>query len=80
LLVVLYGCDTWYLKLRESHRLRVFGNRLLGKTLGSKEEEVTGDWRKFHSGELHDLYSFPSTVWVVKSSSMGWVGHVARVE
>jgi hypothetical protein len=58
--------------------LRVFDNRLSGTTFGSKE--VTGDWRKFHSGELHDLYSFPSTVWVVKSSSMGWAGHVARNE
>ena len=58
----------------------MFGIRLLGKTLGSKKEEVTGDWRKFHSAELHDLYSFPNTVWVVKSSSMGWAGHVARME
>lgn len=80
MLDVLYGCETWYLKLREAHRLRVFGNRLLGKTFGSKEEEVTGDWRKFHSRKLLDLYSFPSTVWVVKSSSMGWAGHVARME
>lgn len=60
--------------------MRVFDNRLLGKTFGPKEEEVTGDWRKFHSGELNDLYSFPSTVWVVKPSSMGLAGHVARME
>jgi hypothetical protein len=57
----------------------VFDKRLPGKTFGSKKE-VTGDWGKFHSGELHDLYSFPSTVWVVKSSSMVWAGHVARME
>ena len=78
-LVVLHGCETWSLTMRESHRLSVFENRVLGKTFGSKEEEARGDWRKFHNGELHDLYSFPSTVWVVKSSSMGWARHVARM-
>ena len=46
LLVVLYGCETWSLKLIESRRLRVFDNRLLGKTFGSKEEEVTRGLQK----------------------------------
>jgi hypothetical protein len=64
---------------REPHRLWVFENRVQGKTFGSKVE-VRGDWRIFHNAELHDLYSFPSTVWMVKSSSMGWAGHVARME
>jgi hypothetical protein len=51
--VVLYGCETWSLSLREGHRLRVFGNRVLRGMFGPKGDEVTGEWRKLHSGELH---------------------------
>jgi hypothetical protein len=54
--VVLYGCETWYLTLREEHRLRVFGNRVLRRIFGPKRDEVIGEWRKLHSGELHNVY------------------------
>jgi hypothetical protein len=53
----LYGCESWALTLREEHRLRVFENRVLRGIFGTKRDEVTGEWRKFHSGELHNLYS-----------------------
>jgi hypothetical protein len=43
--VVLFGCETWSLTLREEHRLRVFENRLLRRIFGPKRDEVTGDWR-----------------------------------
>jgi hypothetical protein len=51
LLVVLYGCKTWSLTLREEHRLRVFENRVLRRIFGPKKDEVTGDWRKLHNEE-----------------------------
>jgi hypothetical protein len=54
--VVLYECETWSLTLRDEHRLRVFENRVLREIFGSKRDEVTGEWRKLHSGELHNLY------------------------
>ena len=44
--VVLYGCETWSLTLREEHRLRVFENRVLRRVFGPKRDEVTGEWRK----------------------------------
>jgi hypothetical protein len=55
--VVLYGCETWSLTQREEHRLRVFGNRVLRRIFGPRRDEVTGEWRKLHSEELHNLYS-----------------------
>ena len=54
-LVVLYGCETWSLTLRKEHRLRVFKNRVLRKIFGPKRDEVTGEWRRLHNKELHDL-------------------------
>jgi hypothetical protein len=68
--VVLYGCETWSLTLREQHRLRVFENRVLQKILGRKRDEVTGEWRKLHSGELHNLYSSPDIIRQIKSRRM----------
>jgi len=59
LLVVLYGCESWSLTLREERRLRVFENRVLKRIFGPKMGEVTGDWRKLHDEELNDLYSSP---------------------
>jgi hypothetical protein len=53
--VVLYGCETWSLTLREEHRLRVFENRVLRGIFGPKRDEVTGEWRKLQNGELHSL-------------------------
>jgi hypothetical protein len=55
--VVLYGCEIWFLTLREEHRLRVFKTRVLRRIFGLKRDEVTGEWRKLHNKELHDLYS-----------------------
>ena len=54
--VVLYGCETWSLTLREERRLRVFDNRVLRRVFGPKRDEVTGEWRKLHNEELNDLY------------------------
>jgi hypothetical protein len=65
--VVLYGCETWSLILREERRLRVFENRVLRGIFGLKREEVTGEWRKHHNNELHDLYSLPTIVQETKS-------------
>ena len=67
--VVLYGCETWSLTLREQRRLGVFENRVL-KVFGPKRDEVTGEWRKLHNEELNDLYSLPNIVRVVKSRRM----------
>ena len=53
--VVLYGCETWSLTLREERRLRVSENRVLRKVFGPKRDEVTGEWRKLHNEELNDL-------------------------
>ena len=77
--VVLYGCETWSLTLREERRLRVFENRVLMRVFGPKRDKVTGEWRKLHIEELRDLYSLPNTVRVVKSRRMRWAGHVARM-
>jgi hypothetical protein len=66
--VVLYGCETWSLTLRKEHRLRVFENRVLRRIFGPKRDEVTGEWRKLHSEELHNLYSSPDIIRQVKSS------------
>ena len=68
--VVLYGCETWSLTLREEPRLRVFENRVLGRIFGLKRYEVTGDLRKLHNEELNDLCSSPNIVWVIKSRRM----------
>jgi hypothetical protein len=77
--VVLYVCETWSLTLREEHRLRVFENRVLRRIFGPETDEVTGQWRKLHDGELHNLYSSPDIIRYIKSRRMRWAGHVARM-
>jgi hypothetical protein len=77
--VVLYGCETWSLTLREERRLRVFENRVLRRLFRLKRDEVTGEWRKLHNEELNDLCSLPKILRVVKSRRMRWAGHVARM-
>jgi len=79
LLVVLYGCETWSLKLREECRLRVFGNRALRRIFGARRDKVTGELGKLLNGELNDLYSSPNIVQVIKSRRMRLVGYVYRV-
>jgi hypothetical protein len=74
--VVLYGCETWSLTLREEHILRVFANRVLRRIFGLKRDEVTGEWRKLHNEELRD-HSSPSIIKIIKSRRMRWAGHVA---
>jgi hypothetical protein len=63
--VVLYGCETWSLTLREEHRPRVFENRVLRRIFGPKRDEVTGEWRRLHNEELN-LYSSPNIIQVIK--------------
>jgi hypothetical protein len=68
--VVLYGCETWYLTLREEHRMRMFENRVLRRIFGLKRDELTGGWRKLHNVELHNLCSSPSIIRMMKSRRM----------
>jgi hypothetical protein len=70
--VVLYGCETWSLTLREEHRLRVFENRVLRRISGFTRDKVTGDRRKLHNEELRILYSLPNTFMQFKSRRMRW--------
>jgi hypothetical protein len=57
----------------------VFENRVLRRIFGPKRDEVAGEWRKLHNKELHDLYSSPSIIRIIKSRRMRWAGHVARM-
>jgi hypothetical protein len=77
--VVLYGCETWSLTLREECRLRIFENRVLRGGFGPKRDEVTGEWRRLHNKELYALYSSPDIILVIKSRRPKWAGHVARM-
>jgi hypothetical protein len=77
--VVLYGCESWLLTLREECRLRVFENRVLRRIFGPKRDEATGEWRRLHKKELYALYSSPNIIRVIKSRSLRWAGHVARM-
>jgi len=69
--VVLYGCETWLLTLREERRLR--------RIFGPKKDEVTEEWRKLRNEELNDLYCSPNIVQVNKSKGMRWTRHIARM-
>jgi hypothetical protein len=77
--MVLYGCETLSLTLREEHRLKVFENRVLRIIFGPKRDEVTGGSRKLLNEQLHGLYSSPSIIKVIKARRMRWPGHVARM-
>jgi hypothetical protein len=77
--VVLYGCESWSLTLREECRLRVFENKVLRRIFGPKRDEVTGEWRRLHNKELFALYSSPNIIRVIKSRRLRWAGHVARM-
>jgi hypothetical protein len=64
--VVLYGCETWSLALREEQTLRMFENRVLRRIFEPKRDEVTGGWRKLHNEEVHNLYSSPNIIRMIK--------------
>jgi hypothetical protein len=63
--------------LREEHILGVFENRVVRRISEPKIDEVTGEWRKLHNEELHDMYYLPSIIRIIKSRRMRWMGHVA---
>jgi hypothetical protein len=67
--VVLYGCETWSVTLREEHRLRVIENRVLRGIFGLKRRKTDGG-KKIHNDEFHNLYSSPNIVRVIKSRRM----------
>jgi hypothetical protein len=67
---------SWSLTLREE---RVFENRVLRRIFGPKRNELMGEWRKLHNKELHELYSSPSIIRIIKSRRMRWAGHVAQM-
>ena len=77
--VLLYGCETWSLTLRDETKLRVFENMVLRRIFGPRRDEVTKEWRRLHNEELNDLYCSPNIVRVIKSRRMRWAGNVARV-
>jgi hypothetical protein len=71
--------QSWSLTLRDEHRLRVFGNRVLRRIFGPKRDEVMGDSRKLHDEELHNLYPSLNVIRMIKSRRMRRAGHVARM-
>jgi hypothetical protein len=77
--VILYGSETWSLILREDHRLRMFENRMLKRIFGPKRDEVTGEWRKLHNGELHNLCLSLDINRQIKSRRVRWAGHVTHM-
>jgi hypothetical protein len=77
--VVLCGCETWSLTLKEELWLRVFESRVLRRIFRPRRDEVTGEWKKLRNEELNDLYSTPNTILVMKLRRMRWAGHVARM-
>jgi hypothetical protein len=78
--VVLYGCETWSLTLREERRQRAFENRALRRIFVPKRKEVAGGWRRMNNEELHNLCGSPNIIWVIKSKRRRWAGHVTRME
>jgi hypothetical protein len=79
ILVVLNGCESWSLTLREEYRLRVFENRVLRRIFGHRREEVAGGWRTLHNEELHNLYASPNIVRVMKPRGGCKMGNVERM-
>jgi hypothetical protein len=75
--VDLYGCDTWSLISREEHRLKVFEYTVLRKMFGSMRDEVTGETRRLHNEEFHNLYCSPNIIRLIKSRRIKWAGHIA---
>ena len=80
LAVVLYGCETWSLTLREEHRLKVFENKVLRKIFGAKRYEIIGEWTKLNNVVLNALYSSPNINRNLKSRRLRWAGDIAHME
>jgi hypothetical protein len=57
----------------------VFENRVLRRIFGPKRDEMTGEWKKLHNEELRDFHSSPSVIRIIKSKTVRWAGHVARM-
>jgi hypothetical protein len=74
---VVYVYAIWSLTLREEHRLRVTENRVLRGILGPKRDEVMGGWRKLCDEELHNLYTSPIVITMIKSVRIRWTWHVS---
>jgi hypothetical protein len=72
-------CETCPLTLSEEHKLKVFESRTLRRIFGTKRDEVTGNRRKLHNKELHDLYSSPNIIRMIKSRRMRWAGQVTQM-
>jgi hypothetical protein len=77
--LLLYGYETWSLKLRKERRLRVLENGVLRRIFGFKKDEVTGEWRKLYNEELNDVYCSTDIFRVIKSRRMRQAGHVTRI-
>jgi hypothetical protein len=77
--VVLYGCESWSLILREERRLRVSENSVLRALFGPKRNEVVGKKRILHNEEFNDLLSSSNIIRVIKWRRMKWAGHVAGI-
>jgi hypothetical protein len=78
--VVLNGCETWSLRLREEHGLRVLRTGYWGGGIfGLKRDEVKGEWRKLLNEDIRDLTSLPVIIRIIKSRRMRWAGHLARI-
>jgi hypothetical protein len=79
--VVLYGCEAWFLILRDGRRLRVFENRVLRRTFGPRRDEMTRGWRRIRHKQLYaSIYFSSNIIRVIKSRSMRWARHVKRME
>jgi hypothetical protein len=75
----LYGCEVWFLTLREEQRRKASKDRVLRRIFGPKTDEVTGEWKKLHNEELHILHSSPDIIRQMKSRRMRWAGHVVHM-
>jgi hypothetical protein len=74
-----YGCETWPSRSREEQILKEFEDMLLRRIFGPKRDEMMGGWRKFRNEELHNLYSSPSIIRMIKSKRVRWAGNVERM-
>ena len=77
--VVLHGCETWSLTLREESRMRVFENMILRNIFGPKSIEVREEWRRLHNEQPYVLYSSANIIRVIRSRRLRWAGRVARM-